>query len=98
MPGTPARHGRPVLRRGEVDAATPSDLFLDTSGWGKGVVWFNGVNFGRFWERGPQRTLYMPEPLVRTGANEVVVMDLHPRPGARIVTVGTPILDSPVTT
>ena len=92
----PARDGRPVLRRGSLDVAGPADLFLDTAGWGAGVVWFNGLCLGRFWDVGPQRTLYVPSPLVRTGANDVVVLDLHPRAGARIATLAEPILDSPI--
>ena len=94
--GRAARDGRPVLRRGELAVAEPADLFLDTGGWGAGVVWFNEVCLGRFWDLGPQRTLYVPSPLVRTGANDVVVLDLHPRAGARIATLAEPILDSPI--
>lgn len=87
---------RPVLRQGRLNVDGPADLFLDTAGWGKGVAWFNGVCLGRFWERGPQRTLYVPAPMVRAGANDVVVMDLHPRPGARIATLSAPVLDQPI--
>ena len=36
------------------------DTFLDMSTWGKGMVWVNGHAIGRFWEIGPQQTLYMP--------------------------------------
>lgn len=85
----------PVIRRGHLDAPAPVDLFLDTAGWGKGAVWFNGVNLGRFWVRGPQRTLYIPAPLVRPGHNDVVVMDLHPGPEPRLVTCAEPILNAP---
>ncbi len=92
----PAHDGRPVLRRGRLSCPESGDLFLDTAGWGKGVVWFNGSCLGRFWERGPQRTLYVPWPLVRSGDNEIVVMDLHPHPGARIATLAEPVLDAPV--
>ncbi|MFQ9021573.1 MAG: hypothetical protein ACLR6J_09840 [Parabacteroides merdae] len=28
--------------------------------WGKGMVWVNGKAMGRFWEIGPQQTLFMP--------------------------------------
>lgn len=111
-PGTQAaastHHGRPVLRRGTLTAPTRHDLFLDTTGWGKGLAWFNGICLGRFWERGPQRTLYVPAPLVRaadngpdnqpTQTNEIVVMDLHPHPGATITTLPAPILDAPIQT
>jgi beta-galactosidase GanA len=47
------------------------------SGWKKGVVWVNGHNLGRYWERGPQKRLYCPAPFLKTGTNEVIVFDLH---------------------
>ena len=40
-------------------------------GWGKGVVFVNGVNLGRYWSIGPQQTLYIPAPLLKTGVNKV---------------------------
>ena len=53
-----------------------ADLFLDTTGWGKGAVWINGFCLGRFWSRGPQRTLYVPAAVLRPGDNELVVLML----------------------
>jgi beta-galactosidase len=46
-------------------------------GWTKGVCWINGFNLGRYWDRGPQRTLYVPAPLLRPGENELIVFELH---------------------
>jgi beta-galactosidase len=66
----------PVLLRASFDVAAPADLFLDTGEWGKGLVWCNGFLLGRYWRRGPQRTLYVPRPVVRSGANEIVVFEL----------------------
>lgn len=63
--------------RGTLDVAAPGDTFLDMSGWKKGVVWVNGHNLGRFWDIGPQKRLYCPAPFLKTGRNEVVVLDLH---------------------
>jgi beta-galactosidase len=67
----------PVFARGHFDLEAAADLFLDTSQWGKGVVWVNGFCLGRYWSRGPQCTLYVPAPVVRAGANEIVVLELH---------------------
>ncbi len=77
----------PVLLRAEVDLDAPADLFLDTGEWGKGLVWFNGFPLGRYWRRGPQRTLYVPRPVVRAGANDLVVLELDTMldPAARFV-------------
>ncbi len=66
----------PVLLRADIDVDAPADLFLDTGEWGKGLAWFNGFPLGRYWRRGPQRTLYVPRPVVRAGGNELVVLEL----------------------
>ena len=52
------------------------DTFLDLSTWGKGLVWVNGHCLGRFWQVGPQQTLYLPGCWLRKGENEVMVMDI----------------------
>ncbi|MFD8492702.1 beta-galactosidase family protein [Amycolatopsis sp. NPDC059657] len=77
----------PAVVRGEFELDEPADLFLDTAGWGKGMVWINGFALGRYWRRGPQRTLYVPRPVVRAGVNEIAVLelDIMLEPGARFV-------------
>ncbi|MFS0865809.1 beta-galactosidase family protein [Microbacterium sp. 179-B 1A2 NHS] len=67
----------PIGLRGSFDLAASADLFLDTRGWGKGYAWVNGFFLGRYWRRGPQRTLYVPGPVTRSGANEVVIVELE---------------------
>ncbi|MFF8188246.1 beta-galactosidase family protein [Microbacterium sp. NPDC016588] len=68
--------GRALLRGTfEIDAA--ADLFLDTSAWGKGFALVNGFFLGRYWRNVPQETLYVPAPVLRTGANEIVVLELE---------------------
>ena len=37
----------------------------------------NGFLLGRYWDRGPQRTLYLPRPLLRPGRNELLLLELH---------------------
>lgn len=44
--------------------------------WGKGVVWINGHNLGRYWGIGPQQTIYVPAEWLRKGQNEVTVLEL----------------------
>ena len=67
----------PAGLRGDFDLDEPADLFLDTRGWGKGYAWVNGFFLGRYWRRGPQRTLYVPAPVTRAGRNTVVVVELE---------------------
>jgi beta-galactosidase len=61
----------------DVEPSTIPGLFLDTAGWGKGVAWVNGFNLGRYWSRGPQHTLFVPGPVLRRGANEVILFELN---------------------
>ena len=63
----------PAFYRGHFDLPDTGDTFLDTRGWGKGAVWINGHALGRFWNLGPQQTLYVPAPWLKKGVNEIVV-------------------------
>jgi beta-galactosidase len=66
----------PAFYRGQFELKNVGDTFLDTRGWGKGAVWINGHPVGRFWNVGPQQTLYVPAPWLRKGTNEIVVFTL----------------------
>ena len=61
-------------------------------GWGKGAAWINGHALGRFWNVGPQQTLYVPAPWLNIGANEVVVFTLGGHE-LRLRGLRTPILN-----
>ena len=66
----------------EVDEAC--DTYLDFSGWGKGCIFLNGFNLGRFWEIGPQRRLYVPAPLLKTGTNEIIIFETEGKTNSSI--------------
>ena len=59
----------------------------------KGEVWINGRPLGRFWNIGPQRTLYLPAPWLKKGRNEIVVFDLKGRTGRTVPFLAKAILD-----
>lgn len=67
----------PTFYKGEFVVEEIGDTFLDFEGWGKGIVYINGFNLGRYWEVGPQKRLYVPSPILKKGVNEVVVFELH---------------------
>lgn len=68
----------PRFLRGEFTPTSDADTYLDMSKWGKGVVWVNGRNLGRFWNIGPQQALYLPGCWLKPGAkNELVVLALE---------------------
>ncbi|MET4004445.1 beta-galactosidase [Arthrobacter sp. UYCu511] len=62
---------------GELRIEKAADTYLSLPGFGKGVVWVNGFLLGRFWEVGPQVTLYVPAPLLKAGANKITVLEFE---------------------
>jgi len=68
----------PALFRADFTVDTPADTFLDMTEWGKGVVFINGFNLGRYWSYiGPQMTLYIPAPLLKTGSNTITIFEQY---------------------
>jgi beta-galactosidase len=86
----------PSLYRGSFRLDSVGDTFLDLRGWGKGLVWINGHNLGRYWRIGPQQTLFVPEPWLKTGANEAIVLDLLKGKTRTLESHTDPIYDTPV--
>ena len=72
----------PSFYRGTFTLSQVGDTFLDFSAWGKGTAWVNGHQLGRFWNIGPQQTLFVPAPWLKAGDNEVIVFDLEPSSSA----------------
>ncbi|MFI1833860.1 beta-galactosidase family protein [Streptomyces olivaceoviridis] len=68
--------GAPGLYRGTVTVRGAGDARLELPGGTRGFVWINGFNLGRYWAVGPQRSLYVPGPVLREGANEVWLLEL----------------------
>ena len=52
-----------------------ADTFLYLDSFTKGFVVINGFNLGRYWEIGPQRSLYVPASVLKEGENEIVVFE-----------------------
>lgn len=61
--------------RGYFDVDEIADTFLRLDNFTKGFVTLNGFNLGRYWEIGPQKTLYIPASLLKKGKNEIVVFE-----------------------
>ncbi|MDT0456084.1 beta-galactosidase [Streptomyces sp. DSM 41527] len=73
--------GAAGLYRGTVTVAgRPGDADLALPGWRHGVAWINGFCLGRYWDLGPQRTLYVPGPVLREGANELLLWEWEGAP------------------
>ncbi|HET6856017.1 MAG TPA: beta-galactosidase [Streptomyces sp.] len=89
--GTTA-HAGPVFHHGTFQVTTPADAFLALPGWTKGQAWVNGFHLGRYWNRGPQRTLYVPAPALRAGTNELTLLELHATTGTHALLTDVPDL------
>lgn len=87
------RDNDPTFFRGFFDARAGADTFLDMRGWGRGFVLINGFNIGRFWEIGPQYTLYVPGGLLKEKNNEIVIFDVNHVGNAKISTREEAILE-----
>lgn len=69
------KEGTPSFYEFEFMVDAIGDTFLELEGWGKGCVIVNGNNIGRFWNKGPQKTLYIPGPYLNTGTNTIIVFE-----------------------
>ncbi|MBR6530987.1 MAG: beta-galactosidase [Clostridia bacterium] len=64
-----------VFYKGNFTIDEAKDTFLKTDNFTKGFVVINGYNIGRYWEIGPQKTLYIPASLLNKGENEIIVFE-----------------------
>ena len=62
--------------RGTFNLKKAGDTFINMEAFGKGQVYVNGHAIGRFWNIGPQQTLYVPGCWLKKGANEIIVLDV----------------------
>ncbi|MBP3494600.1 MAG: beta-galactosidase [Clostridia bacterium] len=61
--------------KGSFIADKVADTFLYLDSFKKGFVVINGFNLGRYWEIGPQRSLYVPASVLKEGENEIVIFE-----------------------
>ncbi|HRI00427.1 MAG TPA: beta-galactosidase [Saprospiraceae bacterium] len=61
--------------KAELSIEKPTDCYINMSQWKKGYVWVNGKMLGRFWNIGPQQSLYLPGVWLNKGVNEILIFD-----------------------
>ena len=84
--GDKATEEKSVFYKGTVNIeGTPKDTFLKLDNFTKGFVVLNGFNLGRYWEIGPQKTLYVPASVLKEGANEMIVFESDGIKGEAVV-------------
>lgn len=85
----------PAFHRATFELRETGDVYLDMRGWGKGNVWVNGRNLGRYWKVGPQQTLFVPGVWLKKGQNEVIVLDLLEGGTRSLAGVKDPVWETP---
>lgn len=83
----------PVIKSGTFNLTSIGDTYLDLSKWGKGCVWVNGHHLGRYWNVGPQQTIYIPAEWLKAGKNEIQVFELLKTGQQELSAVEKPVLD-----
>jgi beta-galactosidase len=83
----------PVIKSATVNIENVADTYFDMSNWGKGVVWVNGHNLGRYWSIGPQQTIYVPAEWLKKGKNKIDILELIKPEQSVLQSVEKPILD-----
>lgn len=83
----------PTLYKGTFQLEKVGDTFVNMENWGKGIIFINGINIGRYWEVGPQQTLYIPGVWLKKGENEIVIFEqLNKELKTGVSTVDVPVL------
>lgn len=84
---------QPVCYRGYFNLDETGDTYLDMRSFGKGFVFLNGINLGKYWDIGPQQTLYVPAGWLKKGRNEIVVFDALKQKHQTITALTAPVLN-----
>lgn len=87
-------NNEPVFLRGTFKANSKAECFVHMNNFGKGNVWINGFNIGRYWtKKGPQKALYIPGCLLHTDKeNEIVIFDIAGYKNAEVIIDSKPDL------
>ncbi|MBQ6801003.1 MAG: beta-galactosidase, partial [Bacteroidaceae bacterium] len=85
--------GKMGYYRGYFNLKKVGDTFINMEAWGKGQVYVNGHAIGRFWNIGPQQTLYMPGCWLKKGKNEIIVLDVVGTDNPVVEGLNKPIID-----
>lgn len=86
----------PCFYQGHFTLAKSGDTFLDVRALGEGAVWINGHAIGRYWDIGPQETLYVPGVWLKEGDNEIVIFDMEGKSSVTLSGLDHPLLDGQV--
>jgi beta-galactosidase len=84
---------QPSCYKGYFTLKETGDTYLDMRPFGKGFVFLNGHNLGKYWQIGPQQTLYVPAGWLKKGTNEIIVFDELKQGHSSLTSLQDPILN-----
>lgn len=64
----------PMFYHFTVELESIYDTFIDCSKYGKGCIFINGFNIGRYWSKGPIQYLYVPSGFLDK-KNEIIIFE-----------------------
>lgn len=70
-------NGEPVILKAEIDIDECHDTFIKLPGFKKGIIILNGKVLSRYWEKGPQKSAYIPSPFLKKGKNEIAIVEFE---------------------
>jgi len=76
----------PAFYRGTFKAENKNSCFVHFDNLTKGVIYINGFNLGRYWERGPLEALYIPGVILKE-ENEIIIFEAEKIKGNPIVEI-----------
>lgn len=83
----------PAIYEGTFTLDQTGDTFINMEAWGKGIIFINGINIGRYWQVGPQQTLYIPGVWLKKGENKITIFEqLNETVQSEVSTVKQPVL------
>lgn len=86
---------KPIVYEGSFLLNEVGDTFIDMSKWGKGIVFVNGNNIGRYWKVGPQQTLFIPGVWLKKGENKISIFEqINDVFQTEVRTVKSPVLNT----
>ena len=80
----------PVFLKGTFKAGN-GECFVNMNGFTKGYVFVNGFNLGRYWNIGPQKSLYLPGAILKE-ENEIIILEIEKCKTDKVVIEATPNL------
>lgn len=68
------KSGYPAFFKGRFQADNQNSCFVHFDHFTKGIIYINGFNLGRYWEKGPLEALYVPGTILKQ-ENEIVIFE-----------------------